>query len=106
MLTLRTYSVKCDQCDSQFENEKGLKCHQEKKHKLTDSPIPQVDGHSDFNEVNIPSELTMENRLHLKYDKPPASVIHPEKGRGMYYNTDPRDGQFSYKFSDGEIWDC
>ena len=48
----------------------------------------------------------MENRLHLKYDKPQASVIHPEKGRGMYYNTDPRDGQFSYKFSDGEIWDC
>ena len=84
-------TFKCDQCDSQFENEKGLKCHQGKKHKLTDSPIPQVDGHSDYNEVNIPSELTMENQLHLKYDKNPASVIHPQKGKGMSYNTDPRD---------------
>ena len=97
---------KCDHCDSQFENEKGLKCHEGKMHKVTLSPIPQVDGHSEYQEVTIPLELTMENCLHLKYDKPPASVIHPEKGRGLYYDTDPRDGQFSYKFSDGAIWDC
>ena len=84
---------KCDQCDSQFENEKGLKCHEGKMHKVTLSPIPQVDGHSEYHEVTIPLELTMENCLHLKYDKPPASVIHPEKGRGIYYDTDPRDGQ-------------
>ena len=40
-------TFKCDQCNFQFENEKGRMYHQGKKHKLTDSPIPQVDGHSD-----------------------------------------------------------
>ena len=39
----KTY-FKCDQCDSVFENEKGLACHKGKKHKVTSSPIPQVDG--------------------------------------------------------------
>ena len=70
------------------------------------TPIPQVDGHSEYSEVNITLEVAMEDQLHLKYDKPPATVIHPEKGKGMYYDTEPRDGQFSFKFSDRTIWDC
>ena len=37
--------IKCDYCDSRFENEKELKCHEGKMHKVTLSPIPQVDGH-------------------------------------------------------------
>ena len=45
--------VKCDQCESFFEDEKGLKCHQGKKHKLTLSPIPQVDGHLEEIDVEL-----------------------------------------------------
>ena len=44
---------KWDQCDSVFENEKGLKGHQGKKHKMTLSPIPQVDGHSEILDVTL-----------------------------------------------------
>ena len=98
-------TFKCDQRDSEFENEKRLKCHKRKKHKLTLSPIPQVDGHSEYAEVTIPLGRAMEDCLHLKYDKPPSSVIHPERGRGFYHDTDPRDGQFCYKFSDGKLYD-
>ena len=31
-------------CDSVFDNEKGLKCHKRKNYKLAFLPIPQVDG--------------------------------------------------------------
>ena len=113
-------TFKCDQCDSDFDNEKGLKRHQGKIHKVTLSPIPQIDGQSEdiqvttngctkqittSLEVTIPSEQTMDQLLHLLYDQPPASVIHPERGRGFYHDTEP-DGIYCYKFSDGKICEC
>ena len=82
-------SFMCDQCDSEFDNEKGLRCHQGKMHKVTLSPIPQIDG----------------QLLHLLYDQPPASVIHPERGRGFYHDTEP-DRIYCYKFSNGQICEC
>ena len=91
-------TFKCDQCHSELETEKGLMCCQGNKHKLTNSLIPQVDSHSEYNEVTKPAEVAMEDM-----DKPPASVIHHEKGRGMYYDTDHRDGQFSYNFSNAKF---
>ena len=87
---------------------------------MTLSPIPQIDGQSEdiqvttngctkqittSLEVTIPSEQTMAQLLHLLYDQPPASVIHPERGRGFYHDTEP-DGIYCYKFSDGKICEC
>ena len=66
---------KCEHFDSQLDNEKGLKCHEGKMRKVTLSPIPQVDTHSEYHEVTIPLELTMENCLYMMYDKPPASTL-------------------------------
>ena len=48
-------------------------------HKVTLSPIPQVDGHSDKHEVTIPFDQTLEELLHLKYAQPPATILHPER---------------------------
>ena len=98
-------SFKCVICDFEFETEKGLKCHDGKKHKVTLSPIPQTDGHTEECEVTIPLTPTEEDSLDKKYDHPPASVIHPVMGRGIYHDTDPKYERFSYQFSNGEIWE-
>ena len=74
-------------------------------HKVTLSPIPQVDGHSDKHEVTIPLDQTLEELLHLKYAQPPATILHPERGRGYYHDTEP-DGIYCYKFSDGIVYEC
>jgi hypothetical protein len=50
--TTGTEDYQCDECTLRFKNEKGLKCHVSKKHKLTLSPIPQVDGHSEMSKDN------------------------------------------------------
>ena len=60
--TTKNY-FKCDHCDSQFDNEKGPKCHEGKKHRVTLSNIPQVDGQSEYLEVTIPLELTIKKLL-------------------------------------------
>ena len=98
-------SFKCDQCYSHFENEKGLKCHEGKMHKVTLSPISQVDGNSDNIEVTIPSDQTLEELLNLKCNEPPATIPHPERGRGFYHDTEP-GGLYCYKFSDGIVHEC
>ena len=63
--------VKCDQCESVFENEKGLKCHQGKKPKLTLSPIPQVDGH--LEEIDVEVEL----KQHIREPVKEESSLNP-----------------------------
>ena len=106
-------SFKCDNCDLEFETEKGLRCHEGKKHKLTLSPIPQTDGHTEECEVTIPlnpAEVDSLGKplwlpLDKKYAHPPASVIHPVMGRGIYHDTSA-DGTFCYKFSNGELWEA
>ena len=100
----REKSFKCDNCDLEFETEKGLKCHEGKKHKLTLSPIPQTDGHTGECEVTIPLKPTEEDSLDKKSAHPPASVIHPVMGRRTYHNTGA-DGTFCYMLSNGEIWE-
>ena len=50
--TTRKDYYQCDECDLGFDSEKGLKSHKTKKHKLTLSPIPQVDGILEMNENN------------------------------------------------------
>ena len=58
----KTY-FKCDQCDSVLENEKGLGCHKGKKHKLTSSPIPQVDGQLEDIEVEQFEKEMLDERV-------------------------------------------
>ena len=92
---------------------KGLDAMKGKKHKLTLSPIPQTDGHTEECEVTIPlnpAEIDSLGKplwlpLDKKYAHPPASVIHPVKRRGIYHDTSA-DGAFSYKFSNGELWEA
>ena len=57
---------KCDQCDSVFENEEGLNCHRGKKHKLTSSPNPQVDGQMEEVEEEPPSNPQSKNSYSCK----------------------------------------
>ena len=61
--------LKWDQCDSVFENEKGLKGHKGKKHKLTSSPIPQVDGQLVEIELQQVDKEMLDEQVHE--DAPP-----------------------------------
>ena len=81
-------SFKCVICDLEFETEKGLKGHDGIKLKLTLSPIPQTDGHTEECEVTVPLKATEEYSLDKNYAHPPASGIPPVMGRGTYHNTD------------------
>ena len=74
------------------KTEKGLECHDGKKHKLSLSPIPHMYGHTEECEGTISLKPTEEYSLDKKYNHPPALVIHPVRE------------QFCYKFSNGEIW--
>jgi hypothetical protein len=38
---------KCQECESEFDNSKELRIHETRSHKVTNSPIPQIDGTSD-----------------------------------------------------------
>ena len=38
----------CEVCERTFATLKGLRAHKGKQHKVTSSPIPQIDGSSDF----------------------------------------------------------
>ena len=96
---------KCNQCNSEFENKNGLNCHIGNMHKVTLSPIPQVDANSEHSEVTIQLDQTMDELVHKLYDKPPASVIHPVRGRGFYHDTEP-DSIYCYKFGDGKVYEC
>ena len=37
-------NIACEEWDEKFDHEKILKAHKERYHKVTNSPIPQVDG--------------------------------------------------------------
>ena len=37
----------CDLCESKFQSLRAIRTHKGRKHKVTGSPIPQVDGHFD-----------------------------------------------------------
>ena len=37
-------NIACEECDERFDHEKILKALNERYHKVTNSPIPQVDG--------------------------------------------------------------
>ena len=36
--------IKCEECDSKFENWNALRNHKIRNHEVTNSPIPQIDG--------------------------------------------------------------
>ena len=42
----------CEECGRKFENEVNLRTHKVREHKVTSSPIPQVDGASEFDVVS------------------------------------------------------
>ena len=43
----------CELCDSKFQSLKGLQTHEGKKHRASNSPIPQLDGASMDNEITL-----------------------------------------------------
>ena len=45
---------KCDECDKKFDSEVKLRTHK-MEHKVTSSPIPQIDGVSEFDVVFKPT---------------------------------------------------
>ena len=51
-LEIDTENFSCELCESIFKSLKGLRAHIGRKHKASDSPIPQVDG------VTLDNELT------------------------------------------------
>lgn len=57
--------------------------------------------------LNPAEEDSLEKPLWLPLDKkyahPPASVIHPVMGRGIYHDTDPQYGTFSYMVKYGKL---
>ena len=39
--------LSCDLCESKFQNLRAIRTHKSRKHKVTGSPFPQIDGHFD-----------------------------------------------------------
>ena len=54
---------KCQECESEFENSKELRNHDKRSHKVTNSPIPQIDGTNDASSLVTKenSELDKDN---------------------------------------------
>ena len=44
---------KCDECESEFNNSMALSDHDKLNHKVTKSPIPQIDGGNDVSKIDI-----------------------------------------------------
>ena len=89
---LTTSTLKCDQCDFNTKNSRGMKRHIIKQHKIS-----QLDGEDDVvdNEFSVkhtkyedPVTLGMQDNGFSKLDmldhdeKPPAEVVHPRLGLG------------------------
>ena len=48
-------SISCEECDMKFDLERSLRAHKVKEHKVTSSPIPQVDGMSEYEDMLKPT---------------------------------------------------
>ena len=79
-------NYQCDECDSRFDSEKGLKCHMSKKHKLTFSPIPEVDGLSEIGMDNNQVVSTKVVKEPLDKELSPLPKENPKKHSTICYN--------------------
>ena len=78
---------KCDECESEFSNSKELSDHEELNHKVTTSPIPQIDGGNDA-ESKIDIEIAELERPSNMKNHYPRNCEHCSKH--LRNNTDFR----------------
>ena len=119
--TVDILSFLCEQCGYSSASDKGMKQHVMMKHRIL-----QVDGVDDLDsETDIESKESQDNRNTAEdernyykveldsnghhagqgtpqlcefLEEPPAQVIHPEYGKGVFKEIDKDWGTFIYKF--------